>query len=197
MKLTAIFTSLIMLFLVAACATVKVDKVDALHLTNYKKYAWVRPDTDSAKDLLRGNSITENNIRAAVKGEFLKKGITEDEQNPDLLLMYHIYTTKKTQTVANPVPMYPYYGYGFGPRAFIYRGRIVPIGYSGYYNPWNTGYHTEQYTDGTLMIDVIDAKSNELLWRGSLENPVNDSVGLSKQFAKEAKQILSKYPDVK
>ncbi|HEV7382172.1 MAG TPA: DUF4136 domain-containing protein [Dyadobacter sp.] len=197
MKLTAIVTSLLFTLILAGCATVKVDKIDAAHLTNYKKYAWVKPDSNSDKDELNTNSITEENIRAAVKGEFAKKGIVEDEQNPDLLLMYHIYTTKKTQTVANPAPMYPYYGYGFGPRAYLFRGRIIPIGYAGYYNPWNTGYHTEQYTDGTLIIDVIDAKTNQLLWRGSLENPVNDTVGLSRQFAKESKEILSKYPDAK
>lgn len=47
------------------------------------------------------------------------------------------------------------------------------------------------------MIDVIDAKSNELLWRGSIENPVNNANALSKQFAKEAAHILAKYPDEK
>lgn len=197
MKLSAVFTSLIFALCLAGCATVKVDKIDTAHLANYRKYAWVKPDIQSDKSLLNSNSITEENIRSAVKTEFAKKGITEDEQNPDLLLMYHIYTSQKTENVANPAPLYPYYGYGFGPRAYFFRGRLVQIGYSGYYNPWNTGYHTEQYTDGTLILDVIDAKSNELLWRGSMENPVNDAVGLSRQFAKESKEILAKYPDVK
>lgn len=182
--------------IMAGCASVKVDQVDAAHLASYKKYAWVKPEEDTKQTPRLSNSITEENIRAAVKNEFTKKGITEDEQNPDLLLMYHIFTTQKTENVPNP-PAYPYYGYGFGPRAYYFHGRLIPIAYAGYYNPWNTGYHQEHYTDGTLIIDVIDAKTNELLWRGSMENPVNDAGSLSKQFAKEAMQILGKYPDVK
>lgn len=197
MKLTALFTSLLLAFLLTDCASVRVDKIDAAHLSNYKKYAWVKPGAQSSNEPSYANSITEDNIRNAVKAEFQKKGISEDEQNPDLLLMYHVFTSQKTQSVANPAPVYPYYGYGFGPRAFVYRGVLIPIAYGGYYNPWNTGYHTEQYTDGTLIIDVIDAKSHELLWRGSIEKPVNDAVGLSRQFAKESKEILAKYPDVK
>jgi hypothetical protein len=197
MKLTVVFPIFMLAILIAGCATVRVDKIDAAHLTNYKKYAWVKPDVQTSQDPLNANSITEDNIRNAVKMEFAKKGIVEDEQNPDLLLMYHIFTSQKTQNVANPAPAYPYYGYGFGPRAYFFRGRLIPIGYTGYYNPWNTGYHTEQYTDGTLIIDVIDAKSNELLWRGSMEKPVNDAVGLSRQFARESKEILAKYPDMK
>ncbi|MBO9611275.1 MAG: DUF4136 domain-containing protein [Dyadobacter sp.] len=182
--------------IMAGCASVKVDQVDSAHLTHYKKYAWVKPEENTKQLPQLSNSITEENIRAAVKNEFTKKGITEDEQNPDLLLMYHIFTTQKTENVPNP-PVYPYYGYGFGPRAYYFHGQLIPIAYAGYYNPWNTGYHQEHYTDGTLIIDVIDAKTNELLWRGSMENPVNDAGSLSKQFAKEAMQILGKYPDVK
>lgn len=196
MKTTSIFSAIIICLILASCAAVKVDKIDAAHLVNYKKYAWVKPETQTT-DSQFSSSITEDNIRTAVKNEFAKKGIVEDEQNPDILMMYHIFTKQKTESVANPPAMYPYYGYGFGPRAFVYRGRLVPIGYSTYYSPWNTGYHTEQFTDGTLIMDVIDAKTNQLVWRGSMENPVNDASGLSRQFAKESKEILAKFPDVK
>lgn len=184
------------LLALAGCASVKVDKVDSAHLTAYRKYAWVKPDMKTSQLPSLSGSITEENIRTAVKTEFGKKGITEDDQNPDLLLMYHIYTSEKTENIPN-APAYPYYGFGFGPRAYYFHGQLIPIAYSGYYNPWNTGYHQEHYTDGTLIIDVIDAKNNELLWRGSMENPVNDAAGLSKQFSKEAKEILGKYPDAK
>nr|WP_295924489.1 DUF4136 domain-containing protein [uncultured Dyadobacter sp.] len=196
MKATINALALATLLALASCASVKVDQIDSAHLGSYKKYAWVKPEVNNSQLPALSGSITEENIRTAVKTEFGKKGITEDEQNPDLLLMYHIYTSQKTENVPN-APVYPYYGYGFGPRAYYYHGRLIPISYAGYYNPWNTGYHQERYTDGTLMIDVIDAKSNELLWRGTMENPVNDAAGLSKQFAKEAREILGKYPDVK
>lgn len=185
-----------MLFALAGCASVKVDQVDSAHLASYKKYTWVKPEEKTSALPELSNSITEENIRSAVKTEFAKKGIVEDDQNPDLLLMYHIFTAQKTESVPN-APAYPYYGYGFGPRAYYFHGRLIPIAYAGYYNPWNVGYHQEHYTNGTLIIDVIDAKNNELLWRGSMENPVNDAGSLSKQFAKEAMQILGKYPDVK
>ena len=45
----------------------------------------------------------------------------------------------------------------------------VGIGWGWGYNPWfygRTNININQYTEGTLFIDFIDKKTNELIWQG-------------------------------
>lgn len=175
------------------CAPVQVDRNRAINFDAYKKYAWVKPDIQTGKNPLLNSSLSDANIRTAIEGEFAKRGLTRSDSQPDFYVMYHEYTQPETRTVANPTPTYPVYGYG--PRAFYYGGRLIPMGYTYWYHPWSTGYHTEHFTEGTLIVDVIDARTNELIWRGSIENPVGDSARLGRQFAREAQEILKRYPE--
>ena len=50
-----------------------------------------------------------------------------------------------------------------------------------FYDPWY-GYggmayetHIDQYTEGTLNIDVVDSNTNKLVWEGSIVGRVTDS----------------------
>ena len=54
---------------------------------------------------------------------------------------------------------------------------------------WGTPYaYTElptySYTEGTLIIDVTDAKTDELVWRGAVTGKVDDVSNLQKQIVK-------------
>lgn len=50
------------------------------------------------------------------------------------------------------------------------------------------------YTEGTLIIDVIDAKTNEHVWRGLVKGNVTDVKALQKSIDKGVKAIIKKYP---
>ena len=52
-----------------------------------------------------------------------------------------------------------------------------------------------RYREGTLVIDIIDAKTHNLVWRGSMVDPVDDPARMSKQFAESAREIIEKFPD--
>ncbi|MFN4145148.1 MAG: DUF4136 domain-containing protein [Runella sp.] len=191
---THVISALLMGALVSSCATVNVDKSAKINFDNYRKFSFAQPElAGQVQNPLLHNGITNQNIEQAISDEMAKKGIVRDDQNPDFLIMYHEFFQNKTQRVANYT--YGYGNWGFGPIRYGFRGRIYPVSYAYYYNPWG-GYHTEHYTDGTLIVDVIDAKTNQLLWRGSIENPVNNPARLSRQFAREAHQILTKYPNL-
>ncbi|MBO9638882.1 MAG: DUF4136 domain-containing protein [Siphonobacter aquaeclarae] len=172
----------------SSCASVNVEQNHSVPFDQYRKFTWVKPDIQANNNPLYHSQLADANIRQALSAELNKKGITEDDSQPDLLLTYHEYFQQESRQVANPAPAYPV------PYSVWFRGRWIPVGYSYYYHPWNTGYHTEHYTEGTLIVDVIDARTNQLIWRGSIANPVNDPARLGKQFAREARQILTKYP---
>lgn len=198
MKINSFIAALFLGGIMSSCATVNVENAAKINLENYRKFSFAQPEvTGAIKNPLLRNGITDQNIQHAIGDELAKKGILRDDQNPDFLVMYHEYFEQKSHQVPNATN-YPYYGYGawgFGPSRYGFRGHFYPINYGVYYHPWSYGgYHTEHYTDGTLIIDVLDAKTSQLLWRGSIENPVGNPARLSKQFAKEAQAILNKYP---
>lgn len=60
------------------------------------------------------------------------------------------------------------------------------------------GYETriDQYTEGTLHIDVVDAGRNTLVWEGSVAGRITDEViaNLEKSIDKGVRIILSEFP---
>lgn len=77
-----------------------------------------------------------------------------------------------------------------------YRGGYLPINYGYWYTTpyYNTGYRTETFTEGTMILDFIDARSNNLVWRGSVADAVNNPARLGEEFGKAAKDILDEFP---
>jgi hypothetical protein len=88
-----------------------------------------------------------------------------------------------------------------------YDVHVMDYGFPGYWGPWRYGWYwgwpgnvdvwTIPYTDSTLIVDVIDAKSNQLVWRGfntdmldldDVEEDFDDAVGdVLKRFYKDIK----------
>ena len=77
-------------------------------------------------------------------------------------------------------------------------------GYYGYrdpfYDPWGgyVAYETriDQYPEGTLNIDVIDAATKSLVWEGSIGGRVTDSAirNLEQTIDNAVKAIMADFP---
>ena len=84
--------------------------------------------------------------------------------------------------------------------------RSVPTtsGYYGYrdpfYDTWGGygGYETriDQYTEGTLNIDIVDASSKKLIWEGAIAGRVTDTAlrNLEATIDKAVAAIMANYP---
>jgi hypothetical protein len=59
--------------------------------------------------------------------------------------------------------------------------------YWGGYGPysWNYGARETTYKEGTLIIDVVYSKTNELVWRGTVKGNVDNLMGLKDKWKKE------------
>ena len=108
-----------------------------------------------------------------------KKGFTKSE-TPDLLI--NIFTKEKQQVDVNQFSMGWGYGWGMG------------------WNPWMWGGNTNMvntYTEGTLFIDLIDAKKKEMVWQGegqgNLTKNSSEKEGVIDEFVR---RILEQYPPV-
>lgn len=173
----------ILLLLAGSCAITDMDR--AADFRSYQTYTWGKPEEDVKNPLYKSDLISKN-IRQTVEREFAQRGISIDKRNPDFVVSYRTYTEQKQQIRGGT-----YSGFGFPYFGRYYR--FYPFGMWGYPYGWRTPVeHT--YTEGTLIIDITDNKTNELIWRGTVRGNVDEVSGLQKQIQKGIKAIMKKYP---
>ena len=178
----------------AACSpSVNVEQRAGTNFSQYRTYAWADTEvkTDGDQNPLLQSPIAQDNIQQAIESELARRGLREVADNPDFYLTTHFYVEEAERTIATTAPArylnYPY------PYSVRYRGALLPVNYGSWYRPRPT-YRTEEYREGTLVLDFIDAKSKDLVWRGSIVDPVNDPARLGGQFAEAARDILDEFP---
>jgi hypothetical protein len=151
------------------CATTQVgtDRDPRAHFADYKTFA-----VQSGQVLDNGrvdsrDTLMRDRIDGALTHELRTKGLEPRAQDPDLIVTY----TAGSQT---------------------YEGIAEDgWGYSGY--GFAGDYDVDDYQEGRLKIDVIDARTQKLVWRSVA---VADDVNFrSPQFiAKTVNEALKKYP---
>jgi hypothetical protein len=169
--------------MVSSCAVTDIDRT--ANFNHYKTFAWGESDIN-VKNPVYSSSLINRNIKATVENEFAARGIQLDNKQPDFIVSYHTYTEQKQQYNNNG-----YYGYSpfFSPFMF-YR-----FGWWGMpYGMYNSGPRAYTYTEGTLIVDITDTKTNELIWRGTVKGNVDSISNLEKQIHKGVKAIMKKYP---
>jgi hypothetical protein len=126
----------------------------------------------STNDPMLDNSITNRALRADLANALQSRGYTNtSRQAADFLVAYYAGTSQKLDTT--------YWGPTFDPGwRYRYRGRrdwawpYYGAGYYGAMNPW--GSTVTATTQGKVIVDITDPKTNELLWRGQGVEPVSD-----------------------
>lgn len=89
-------------FIITSCASVAhVERDNAVNFSHYKTFAWVDAQKDS--NTQRVSDLTEQNIRNAVNAELMRKGWTENNINPDVLLTYDVSVENTVKEEMNPV----------------------------------------------------------------------------------------------
>jgi uncharacterized protein DUF4136 len=130
--------------------------------------------TTGADDPMISNSIANRALRARIQKAFEDGGYTIDERNPDFGVAFYATTREKLDVAVWD------YGYPFYP------------GWPHYQRPLQT---VTQYTEGSMIIDVVKPGTRELLWRGEgkaeLTNDPNENVN---QLGKAAEAIVAKFP---
>lgn len=128
----------------------------AYDFSSIQSFAWKQ--SPQAVSLEEEDPFMHAHIVNAIQFQLTSGGLTEVDSNPDVLVTYYGSTETRTQLQSNS------YGYGWGG----YGG--AGWGYYGYGGgPVSTTTRVVEYERGTLVIDIIDAASNELIWRGVAE----------------------------
>ena len=145
-----------------------------------------------ADDPMLTNSITNQRLRTDLAQGFEQKGFAPDPSNPDFLVAYYAGTKEKMDTTYW-APDYGWrYGYrGFGFRGFRFRSAWPWYGYAAPY----ANVQVNEYTQGSVVVDVIDPNTMELLWRGQGVANVSDNPDTyAKELDQSVASILKKFP---
>ena len=145
-------------------------KDDVKKLKSYNSYAYL-PNKDTIMSRDYDNNAINETIIETINANMRENGFRLDKLQPDVLVYVHPMFDEKVAVNANPVyTNYPYYRPGLyvGP---YYRDFM----YDNYFTIQRiNGPRVEQvpYRERTIVIDFIDRRSNEILWRGSSEDNI-------------------------
>lgn len=164
--------------LLAVCAScgsdmhIFVDYDKKFNVTKYESYSWSEiKNIENSRNPIYYNELNDKRIKAAVNEALVKKGYKEMSVEPCFVLHYHIVVDDVVGYRADPM---------FSHEAFWMRPSV----------PY---YH---YREGSLIFDVMDMKSNSLIWRGYASRILEvENTPMTEENIKQAvKKIFSKFP---
>lgn len=169
---------LLVLF-ITSCSSVRVatDYDTKADFNNYKTFAFYKPGIDKAPI----SDLDKKRIMRAIEANLLAKGM-QKSSNPDVLISLFTKSRERININDNNAALGWGWGYGWG------------------WNPWMWGgagrLNVNQYTEGTLFIDIIDANKKELVWQGigSGALSMRSTKKREERIKKFVTDILSKYP---
>nr|WP_297916831.1 DUF4136 domain-containing protein [uncultured Allomuricauda sp.] len=192
-RLRHIVLATLALVFLASCSSVKViaDYDKEANFKSYKTYAFYKTGIDKAEV----SDLDKKRILKAIDTEMSARGFVKSRQ-PDVLVS--IFTKEREE-----VNVYNNNNFGFGWGAFGWGG----FGFNrfGFYNPWlfgpgfggGFGPNVTTRTEGSLYIDVIDAKNRELVWQGRGVGTLNNIKNIErkeKRIRQFVSEIFEKYP---
>jgi len=186
---------LLMTVIISGCSSLNLttDYDETINFTQLKTYAWheANEHNESSNHYLKVNHIMDQRIRSLIAQEFKNKGLTKSSTTPDFFVNYTIVVEDRTdiQTYNNYNGYYPGFRYGTG---FGTYGRHMSMSYS-------LGSNTQvtYYQQGTLIIDVINPKTDQLMWRGVADGRLPKNSNKQEQdqlIQKYITKILSSFP---
>jgi len=182
----------VVLLVVSTCGPKITSKtMSGKNVHEYATYAWL-PNNDSVESSKFNDRIVQREIIGEVNKCMMKEGYNLDRTNPDLLILAHTMFDEERDVTREPI--YASYSY-YTPQFYV--GSYYNNFY--YYNyttvPRIVGYDVETvaYTEGTVVIDLIDAKTHKLVWRGTAEGVI-DPTNVETEVKRYVNDIFDDFP---
>jgi len=158
----------------ASAGQVKTDYDRAADFAQYKSYSWEQVKTQNPLDVDR--------IKSAVNAALVAKGWTQVDSGGDVCIMV-MEITRNQQTLNT---FYDGFGGGWGWRRF---------GGGGFGGLGEATTTTETYKVGTLVVDLFDAKTKQLIWRGNSSDTLsNNSTKNIQNLDKDVATMFKQFP---
>lgn len=174
------------LALLAACSSysVKYDFDPAAPFQGYRSFGWYAASGRAQGKAAQGSSpLTDKRVRLSVEQQLQAKGYRlETQGDPDFLVAYYpIYQNRRVRTSTS-----------------------VGFGGGGWHRPWGYGVgtrfttsQTHSYKEGTIILEVVDNRSHQLVWQGSAEGALTsheDPQEAQEQINRAVRDLLERFP---
>ncbi len=181
MRISKILAMASLMLSLAGCATNPSTFANADPTVDFDRYQTYGFFDTLSTDRKNYESMESNFLKVAVAQQLERRGLSYSN-NPDLLVNFYIHTKEKIRSRSVPT-MGAYYGFR-----------------DPFYDTWGGygGFETriDQYTEGTLNIDFVDAGSKKLVWEGVIAGRVTESTlrDLEGAIDEAVDLVLRKYP---
>jgi len=182
----SIRTTVVAVLVLAAATTafgisVKSDYDKMFDLTKLRTFAF--KNDRASNDPLSSNTIEAERLQSALTAQLQANGFSQDLQDPNFIVAFYSRSKQKTEIESTP-------GFGFG-SGFGW-GYDMP-----YRERWRWGLGPDiwgyNYTQGCVMVDIIDAKTNQLVWRGVAMDTLSGINQSDKQANEVAKDLVKRF----
>ncbi|GAB3740550.1 DUF4136 domain-containing protein [Silanimonas algicola] len=139
--------------LLAACATgprVTTDADPGADFSRYRSFAFYEP---LALETRGYTTLLSARLKDEARRQMEARGYVYDEASPDLRLNINAFVEEKADVVSVPTTGYATY-YSYRANAFV----TVPV--------WRERAQLMEYTEGTVNVDLVDARGKRLVWEG-------------------------------
>lgn len=171
------------LILLAGCAGNQVitDFSPDVSFSQFRSYALVMPPDTAAQQLL------DQRVRNAVRAQLAAKGLAvSDREHADLFVGYGMVDKTHTEIFDDPAA----WGWGRGWGWRYYRWGVAW--------PMSAQRQIETYTDGTVVVSLIDARTKQVVWQGEVASvvtlPIEDPFRATREIDAAVTKLFEKYP---
>lgn len=171
------------LVVAAGCAQpqVSTDYSPSIMFNQFRTFTLVMPPDTSGQQLL------DQRIRRAVQAQLVGKGLTEtDRENADLYVGYGMVDKTHKEVYSDTD------GWGWG-RGWGWRYYRWGVAW-----PMTVRHTIETYTDGTVVVNLVDAKTKQVIWQGEVADvvrlPISNPADATKQVNRAVMDLFEKYP---
>ncbi|PLX13684.1 MAG: DUF4136 domain-containing protein [Marinilabiliales bacterium] len=170
----------LILIFVYSCSTISVtsDYDKEVNFSDYKTFSFLKWREDNSRFL---TPFDKARLENAVKEQMNERNYSYQETGGDLAVSIFIILEEKTSY--NSYTDY-YGGYGYYHRA--------PWGWGG---PARTTVSSYNYTQGTIIFNIFDAKEKKLIWQGTAIGELDDNPATrERNIPKVVKEVFNNYP---
>lgn len=147
----------------------------SLDVAQYRTYDWGPPDALPAGDpRLDKNPFFQDHMQGAVERQLAAKGFQRSTSGtPDLLVHYHASITQRINV--NRIDRE--YGYCYDEAC---RARVI------------------DFEAGTIVLDIVDTRTNRLIWRGWAQQAIGDMLDnpdkMARRIDEAVRRMLERFP---
>ncbi len=159
----------------AGCASMQVgaDFDPAVSFQTYATYDWAPRDTLPTGDpRLDANPFFDARLREAVDNQLALKGLRRSSNSPEILVHYHAAVRDRIDAV----------------RVDESRGYVTG----------EAGRETYVYEEGTLLVDIAEARGKRVVWRGwarmDLDELLTEPSKMAETLAQAARRMFERFP---